>query len=420
MISIPTIFICAFISMVTASVAMGVVALNDRRESAAGYWFLCFLLGAIAPLVVSVRSIFPEHIVLLAATHSVISFSAYMLFWAGFRAFSNQAVPKWPIWLTPTVWLAIYLLWPQLRHDTYLQIALHGGITGAITLLSAYTLYGNPLNRRLPMAFPLLVFLVAHVVVIFAQVVFALTNPSPSVVTHINNALWKLFMLESFIHTVFVAISCVILIKDRSEEQHRIASETDALTGISNRRAFVKDTERLLEDANDSAALAIIDVDHFKLINDQYGHQAGDHALIKFAHLVSEKLPPSALFGRLGGEEFGIYLPQSADQAEQTLELLRQHVAARSIQFHNVEIKLTVSIGMATVEKAGNGFDLLVAAADCALYIAKESGRDKLVVFSPAQRLHKIVEKDGEKRIGLADDRVSRKISRGTPLSAAD
>ena len=185
------------------------------------------------------------------------------------------------------------------------------------------------------------------------------------------------------------------------------------LTGVANRRAFVQRTELALKAAKDQSVLAVIDLDHFKSINDQFGHQAGDRALVEFARTVKNRLPNDVLFGRIGGEEFAVFIPENAGRsAPMLLDDLRRGVENAAIQSQGRPLPLTVSIGGATVEKAGVNFDNLVAAADCALYAAKEEGRNRVAMFSPSMRLMKVLEQDGEKRIGLAEQRVSRRVTR--------
>ncbi len=412
LLSVPTILICTFITMSSASLAMWVVWLYNRQERAAGYWALGFLLGALGGMSVALRGVFPEYVNYAIITHSLLVSTAYIFVWGGFRAFNRQSVPGLALFAVPALWLMAYMFWQPLRDDANIGIATQSAIISGISFLSAYTVYTGPGNRRLPMAIPLTVFLATHGTMHLGHIWFAIYDPSPVVAGRMTAIWWKIFMLEAFLHTVLTAISCIILIKDRSEERHRIASETDSLTGIANRRAFVKDTVRQLATANESAALAIIDLDHFKQINDQYGHQAGDYALITFANLIRNNIPEGAHLGRLGGEEFALYLPQSADRPQDTLEMLRQKVEELPIIYQGTRIQLTASIGFTTVEKAGNGFDLLVAAADCALYLAKDEGRNRVLAFAPSQRLRKIREKDGEKRVGLANERISRKTAR--------
>jgi diguanylate cyclase (GGDEF)-like protein len=155
--------------------------------------------------------------------------------------------------------------------------------------------------------------------------------------------------------------------------------------------------------------LAVIDLDYFKRINDTYGHMAGDRVLQAFARRAQRWLPDGALFGRLGGEEFGIYLPDCSEEDDSVrLEVLRADVEALEIAFLGNTIKLTTSIGLASVAEAGIDFDHLMAGADNALYMAKHEGRNRLKAFHPTLRIQKIVEAGKASRVSLSQKRVSR------------
>lgn len=158
-------------------------------------------------------------------------------------------------------------------------------------------------------------------------------------------------------------------------------ARTDFLTGAANRQHFMETAERQwLRAQRDGAPISIlmIDIDHFKRINDTYGHLVGDETLRTFAAACRNALRPSDLFGRLGGEEFAALLPR-ADLlgAQEAAERLRAAVAALETQAGGVKVRITVSIGVA--QSAGDDrLDDAIARADAALYLAKQSGRDQV------------------------------------------
>lgn len=394
LLSVPTILICTFMAMSAASITMGIVWFYNRQEHSAGYWALGFFLGALSGISVVFRHIFPDLESGFIVLESILLITAYMLVFNGFRAFNRQKVYHLASLAVPLLWLLAYALWPTLRTDPNTAIALLFAITATISLVSAFTVFTGSGNRNLPMAVPVAVFLTTHGLFHFSQVGFAIFDPSPIVNGHVVAGWWKGLLLESFLHTVLTGISCVILIKDRSEEKHRLASETDPLTGIANRRAFVNRIGTALGAIRENAVMAIIDIDHFKQINDQHGHQAGDQALISFARLIESSIPAQAQFGRIGGEEFGLFLPEEIAQPLELIETVRHMIETSPVAFNGIEIRMTVSIGVATIESAGKCFDTLSAAADSALYIAKKSGRNRVVCFSPAQRLNQLVQRE--------------------------
>ena len=182
-----------------------------------------------------------------------------------------------------------------------------------------------------------------------------------------------------------------------------------ALTLAATRRFFVSETRDLMARKQAKGVLAVIDLDHFKSINDSFGHMGGDRVLQTFGAFVTQRLEPGMVFGRLGGEEFGIFVPDVSDrQAGEFFEAIRAGVEALEIPFMGNPIRVTISVGVASIRDAGQDFDHLMAAADSALYIAKDEGRNRLRFFSLAMRMHRIVEAGQESRVGLAESRLSR------------
>lgn len=155
-----------------------------------------------------------------------------------------------------------------------------------------------------------------------------------------------------------------------------LLADTDVLTGIANRRRSLTVLAEALDAATDTGkpvSFAILDIDHFKRINDGYGHPAGDAVLKRVAAQIGAELRAADLFGRFGGEELVIVLPDTAaDQALAIAERVR-----RAVETARVEPAVTLSIGVAE-HVAGEGIDALIGRADAALYRAKQEGRNAL------------------------------------------
>ena len=169
-----------------------------------------------------------------------------------------------------------------------------------------------------------------------------------------------------------------------SQLRFRKMSRHDDLTGIFNRQHFFEQAERTLhrlQKAGDQACLIILDMDHFKRINDAYGHVAGDTVLKFVVQTCHEQLRDSDLFGRLGGEEFGILMPGcNIAQGTEIGERVRRSLARSPVQVIDAEsVTVTSSIGLAGTETHGYALKPLLMAADHALYEAKRGGRNRLV-----------------------------------------
>lgn len=184
------------------------------------------------------------------------------------------------------------------------------------------------------------------------------------------------------------------LIHARHLEEQRAQAEAalflqatqDPLTGLFNRRHFFAQVERqlALDKRYDSySVLALMDVDFFKNVNDQYGHSAGDKALQVLAELMQEDFRDADLLGRMGGEEFAVLLPQtSLEQAVTALERFRDAVQKRVIMLDEQRLSVTISIGVCLWKPALPGLDHWMSCADAALYQAKRVGRNRLCIFS--------------------------------------
>jgi len=172
--------------------------------------------------------------------------------------------------------------------------------------------------------------------------------------------------------------------RQRLDAEHN--STTDVLTRIHNRRYFERRLEEEMSHSLRSGAplsLVLVDIDHFKIVNDRYGHQAGDAVLQWVASIAGSTLPSSSVFCRYGGEEFAIIVPEATlSQASAVAEQVRATVAASSWAPEN--LTLTVSAGVAAVTTDDTPRSL-VGRADQALYLAKKNGRDRVesLVYRP-------------------------------------
>jgi len=170
------------------------------------------------------------------------------------------------------------------------------------------------------------------------------------------------------------------LIASREALAHQAAH--DPLTGMLNRRAIIERLRQELSRASrnrDAWAAGMCDIDHFKQVNDTYGHQTGDDVLAGFARIISESLRPYDSVGRMGGEEFLVIAPMKASTDSVSLfGRLCTRVAESKMTTRSGELSVTVSIGVACAA-AGGTVDEILEAADAALYRAKDEGRNRVV-----------------------------------------
>lgn len=191
-------------------------------------------------------------------------------------------------------------------------------------------------------------------------------------------------------------ISELVLAKMRVEEVNRELIEakkqaeslarTDALTGLNNRRAFFERAHEIQDQAKRYGrhySILMLDVDHFKAVNDTHGHAVGDETLKAVARSIHAISRDSDIAGRIGGEEFALLLPETtAEQAVNLAERLRQTIADLVIDVPQGELTVTISTGVSACCEQASSVEEAIARADKALYQAKEQGRDRVVLFA--------------------------------------
>ncbi|HEU4780218.1 MAG TPA: GGDEF domain-containing protein [Steroidobacteraceae bacterium] len=178
-----------------------------------------------------------------------------------------------------------------------------------------------------------------------------------------------------------------------SHRRHRAElirlAERDELTGLLNRRAIVRKAVEFLtraREAKGTLIIGLIDLDHFKSVNDRFGHAVGDQLLQRFAAALRTSLHTREVFGRYGGEEFLVMFPDSSlDQARQSAERLRNALREQRMRVDDQEVSVTLSLGLASYEAGDVLFDQVARRADIALYVAKTQGRDRVEIYNPAR-----------------------------------
>jgi diguanylate cyclase (GGDEF)-like protein len=203
------------------------------------------------------------------------------------------------------------------------------------------------------------------------------TLPSAFAATPMQTAV---FALAAFFPTI-ATLGFVLMCSDRLHQELERQAGIDALTGISNRRTLLAQATRAIAQAHrhqHPLALLLVDADHFKRINDIYGHAAGDGALQTLVAALQYSLRGEDLLGRLGGEEFVVVLPE-ADQVAAHASAERLRLAVENVEFssQHQSIPLRVSIGIALIGE-GDDFASMLRRADQAMYAAKRAGRNRV------------------------------------------
>ena len=305
-------------------------------------------------------------------THTSLLLGAlgYTLFWAGARALSGRrrVLPAVLI-LVSGGWLVLGLV-TQFPLDNLLRAgAFH--LTAAVSLTAAaWEVWHDRRTESLPSRPLLAGLLLASAGTFFLQLLYIATH------TASPQGFALAFSVQMFCH-FGVALMVSSLSNERAEVRLEKVAQTDTLTGVGNRRWAMSMLPARLPVGS---AIAQLDLDHFKHINDRFGHAAGDRVLVATADALRHQLRDSDLRARMGGEEFLVYLPDaSASAASAIAQRLCGAVQQIRLSELGEDIPITVSIGLACVTSAGGTWADWLAAADRALYDAKRAGRNRVV-----------------------------------------
>jgi diguanylate cyclase (GGDEF)-like protein len=307
---------------------------------------------------------------------SAVGFVACGMVWNASRVFHGRK-PNLPgQFLGAIAWIAAAVtLAPE---AAALRLTIGAGIVAVYAALTAAELWSER-RRTMQARWPAIAVPVAHGFALMLPILLGdLLDPPGSM---FSGSIWvTMFSVELMLYAIGTVFVIFILVSERTVTVHKTAASMDPLTGMFNRRGFAEATSRVIEreaKAGRPVTVMIFDIDHFKSINDRFGHPAGDEILKLFAAVVVNSLRISDLSGRIGGEEFAGLLTCSLDEAVVVAERVREAFANSGIVVEEGPVDTTVSVGVAG-GPAGTELEVLLAAADAALYQAKRGGRNRV------------------------------------------
>jgi len=296
--------------------------------------------------------------------------------WNASRVFHGRK-PNLPgLVLGAIAWIAaVMTLAPE---ATAMRLTIGAAIVAIYAALTASQLWSER-RRTLQQRWPAIVVPILHGFVLMLPILLGdLLHPNDG---RFGGSIWvTAFAVELVLYAVGTVFVIFMLVSDRAVTAHKKAASVDPLTGMFNRRGFAEACSRVIEreaNAGRPVTVLIFDIDHFKSINDRFGHPAGDEILKLFAIVVINSLRITDLSGRIGGEEFAALLPCSLEEGVIAAERVREAFADSGIAVETGPVDTTVSIGVAG-GPAGTELEVLLAAADTALYQAKRSGRNRV------------------------------------------
>lgn len=342
----------------------------------------CFALCAVAAGLAGAQGTIPEFFAVDAA--NAVRLLAFGLGWHAVCRL-NGWTTNWALVLAPAALWLLGGLFSVFGDGYRLRILLSTSLVAAYSFAVAGALWhaASPTQRVARSVAALFFF---HSLFLLARLFTALVVPEERLLDTIAYPLNPISLLETIAIAIALAFLLISAAKEKLLLQYRHAALIDPLTGVSNRRGFDAEVRRMLarsERSGASIALLLLDIDHFKSVNDNWGHLAGDRALQAFTRCVAAELRGGDLLARLGGEEFAVALADCRiDQALELAERIRQTVAKLVVHEGDAPIRLTVSIGVTSLRGAASPGALLEE-ADVALYRAKAAGRDR-VNLAPA------------------------------------
>lgn len=385
----PTLLIVSAILAALITTVLFAVWYFNKNIPGLGLWTLSFLCAAGGSASLLMRNHLHEVL-------SVVLAQGFLMMVAYTCLLGSRVYMRRPPWrhryavaaIAALLLLSTYFTAVQPRPD--IRFVLVGVFVGLCFLFTACTLARGGF-RHAPVRYLVAMAMGLHgVFALLRPFLFKLILPSegPPPKNHLLELVPQLVMLEGTLALVLIGFGAVMLAHEYTTRELRHLAEVDVLTDVFNRRAFLTLLDKAVSGAQRSEKplpVLLIDIDHFKKVNDTWGHHGGDDVLRHFVQLASRCLRKEDVMGRLGGEEFAIFLPHAdAVAAAAVAERLRALVQAQPVQTADTsghDIHITVSIGVA-LGAIGHSSDALLQRADEAMYLAKQRGRNRVEVLA--------------------------------------
>lgn len=372
-IDIPTLFLVSTFVTSLLGILLLVLWLQDRSARALGYWAAAYLIGGIAvALWLVMPEQLPESRFDIAST---LLFLCCGLIWSGARIFHGRNIMVFATGSGAFVWLIASQI-PQIIESDSARVVVSSIIIASYAVLTASELQRE--RRRTRSKAPQLVLPLLHGL-IFLSPILTTSVFAGEPMDHVR---WfPLFTLLMLLYVVGTAFIVMVMTKEHSVQLHKTAAMTDPMTGLFNRRGFAEAAEQLIaaqRRARQPVTVMMFDLDHFKSINDRFGHDVGDDALKVFAATASGNMRANDVIGRLGGEEFAAILPGGGETAMIVGERVRAAFQAKGIEISGHMLNATVSIGAIESSAETANVSAMLTRADEALYAAKKLGRNRV------------------------------------------
>jgi diguanylate cyclase (GGDEF)-like protein len=355
---------------------------QNFSKRALAWWGSAHLMRAVSIMLLGLYGSVPDSLSIDLA--NAVLFGSFALTWCGARVFDRRS-PEPALALAG---VAIWLLACRLQTFTTeveLRLLVGSGIVTAYTWAAAFEFWRGR-DEALVSRWPAIFMLFTHgALFLLRSPVGGVAQLAPSNTLAMSGWL-ELLSLEALLFTISIAFILLAMAKERTEYSHRAAARTDPLTGIANRRGFLEQTavSRRAATGTQPAAVLLFDLDHFKSINDQYGHAVGDHTLQIFADIAKAHIGEAGTVGRWGGDEFVAVLYNTTREIAATVaERVQVAFEKAAADIDGRLLGATVSTGMAFSSHGPFELPAILLQADQALYRAKKDGRNRVAIATP-------------------------------------
>lgn len=381
----PTLIVLAALLSALITVVLFALWFFNRHIPGLRLWVLSFFFASLFAVSLLARERLPE-LLAVVFTQASVALAAYWCF-LGARAYMGRAPISHAYGLAALcVVLGASLYFTFVHPSPSARFMVSGLIPGACFLWTAHTMARGG-AKRFPARYLFGALVGAHgVFVLLRPLLFSLAAPAGLAGSDASfvAAVSQFVVVESTMALVLIAFGTVLLTNEFITNELRHLAEVDPLTTAFNRRAFLTLLDKAMSNAQRTETplpVMVIDLDHFKKINDSWGHHVGDDVLRHFVRLALRCLRKEDVLGRLGGEEFAIFLPNAdAAGARAVAERLRALVDAEPVAVREARsVPVTVSVGIA-LGMAGDTPGGVLQRADRAMYRAKELGRNRVEV----------------------------------------
>lgn len=361
------------------------------KQSCFRTWAFACATFAVGSLLAGARAVVDAPLITLLLAHGLLGLSPLLVL-IGLREFSRfpgRHYRRFRQIAAASFGLYLLMLIASLAQSPLVPRGITALYSALIFSVAVYRLSAIGARVKLP-ARVLQVLFVIHGTLMMAQALVIAADLITGGV-HELALILRLILINHILLATGTALALPLMAFSLSERRLRTLAERDSLTGLYNRRSLMRQGSRAFSAsrASDSAlAVLMLDLDHFKPVNDRWGHAAGDDALRVVARTLENEVRDNDIVGRIGGEEFAIVLPLSRDEdLHRITERLLAAISAQGTEVSGLPMRLSASIGGVERHAGHTTFAGMMQQADTALYTAKQNGRNRAELTDPPQRI---------------------------------